>query len=340
MLLRSLLFADVRGYSRLTGFQITQYLNSVIPRIAGELSGRTAFTNTWGDGLFCVSDHPSDAIEAALGLVHLFETTPWEQSGLPSDLAVRVALHLGSCERGLNPITGREEFLGVDVNLTARIEPIVGPNQVWATEAFVGVLQSGATVRWHTRDLGVRELFKNWGPMRLFRLSRHEIDVTAALAGTYWSGSEFPVRGLHHVSLPVRNLDRSVDWYRKRLHLREAEDPEIADKNKERPDFGFPGRWLEFPEGGQLHLIEYHEMTDRPVTFRAQKNGEEPNFKDIHFAVRVRHHQELFEILCKDGERPVLGPLRDQYYIADPDGHIVEVTGIEGPGPKRESKRS
>jgi catechol 2,3-dioxygenase-like lactoylglutathione lyase family enzyme len=163
---------------------------------------------------------------------------------------------------------------------------------------------------------------------------RVDANANTAKVGTYYHSPFFPVRGLHHISLPVKNLETSMGFYYGTLHLRQADDPEINHPERARPDFGFPGAWFEFPDGQQLHLIEYKEKTDAPVTFR---DNEDVNFKDVHFAVRVRDYDAMYEILSKDKRvRKIYpGPRQFQCYILDPDYHIIEVTGFDGPGPKR-----
>ena len=56
-----------------------------------------------------------------------------------------------------------------------------------------------------------------------------------------------PVRG-HHVSFAVGDVEASLAFYRDVLGLEPIE----------RPDFGFPGAWLEAP-GVQVHLIQAPE---------------------------------------------------------------------------------
>jgi catechol 2,3-dioxygenase-like lactoylglutathione lyase family enzyme len=127
---------------------------------------------------------------------------------------------------------------------------------------------------------------------------------------------------LHHVSLPVSDLDRSHRFYTEILGLEE-----IA-----RPDFPFGGKWYRLGTTQELHLILQH--TD--VTYRAAK-GIDPG--DIHLAIRVKSYQATVEFLCGHGYREDAGEkdvlkLRTnphsttgypQIYILDPDRHLIEI---------------
>jgi catechol 2,3-dioxygenase-like lactoylglutathione lyase family enzyme len=142
--------------------------------------------------------------------------------------------------------------------------------------------------------------------------------------------------GIHHVNLPVKNLENSIAFYRDIVGLTLLPQLNKDDKPRPRarPDFGFPGAWLEFADGQQLHLVEFVRGRDGKVTFR----GSHPvNFKDVHFAIKVRDYYERYRI-CQDrlAVPPVDGPLECQFYILDPDFHIVEITALSGPGAMRE----
>lgn len=152
---------------------------------------------------------------------------------------------------------------------------------------------------------------------------RGDVPHEAAQDESAQSEPIFPVRGLHHVSLPVKDLNKSVQFYQDILRLQQ----------RARPDFGFPGAWFEFPDGQQLHLIEYRDKEDDLVTFRDRGDI---NFKDVHFAVRVRDYDEMHRILSDRVKVILPGPRQFQCYILDPDNHIVEIMGFDGPGPKRE----
>lgn len=131
------------------------------------------------------------------------------------------------------------------------------------------------------------------------------------------------IESLHHVSLPVTDLDRSRRFYREVLGL-----SEIA-----RPPFDFPGAWFSLGGAGQqLHLIA--GGTDAP-TFRA---GKPVDSRDIHFAVRVASFEAaltalrargFFEQAADDRFRMRVNPKATagfpQIYILDPDHHVIEI---------------
>jgi catechol 2,3-dioxygenase-like lactoylglutathione lyase family enzyme len=124
---------------------------------------------------------------------------------------------------------------------------------------------------------------------------------------------------LHHVSIPVADLERSRTFYREILGLREIE----------RPPFEFPGAWFAAGDG-ELHLIG--EPQD--PTFREEK-GIDPG--DVHFAVRVESFRDAVAFLESKGygengdgseamivrPHPVTG--YPQIYILDPDRYVIEI---------------
>lgn len=330
-----MLFADVKGFSKLSEHQFKTFSDEVIPLIAEVINGddKPKYCNTWGDAVFAVYNTAEKAAGNGLDLCERFAAQKWrweKHHGLPEDFAIRVSLHSGPCYEATNPITGRDEYLGTNINLAARIEPIVPGNQVWATDKFVVALDEDYKNSIFLHSLGQRELVKGWGTETLHRLSRTEIDKGSVLRGTHSSDLTHPVLGIHHISLPVSNLERSVKFYQDVLKLRQADAPEIMDATKRRLPFNFPGAWFHLPNGQQIHLIQ-HSDADDPVTFRS---SEKLHFKDVHFALSVRDYETMHAMLEASeslDEKPVRGPMRYQTYILDPDRHVIEITILAGP---------
>jgi glyoxylase I family protein len=137
------------------------------------------------------------------------------------------------------------------------------------------------------------------------------------------------VEALHHVSVPVSDLERARTFYTEVLGLEETA----------RPAFPFPGAWYRVGDR-TLHLIV--AAKGEPATFREDKAIDS---HDIHFAIRVRSYRRAVEYLRSKGYRASdernPRPLPDapppmrlnpsglagfpQIYILDPDRNVIEI---------------
>lgn len=110
------------------------------------------------------------------------------------------------------------------------------------------------------------------------------------------------VRGVHHVSINVDDVDAARRFYVDVLGLSERKD---------RPDFGFPGAWLD-AGGEQVHLI----------------GGPTPAPQGQHFALRVDDLSTVIDELRLLGitvsDAVPVGPSL-QAFLNDPCGNQIEL---------------
>jgi glyoxylase I family protein len=112
-----------------------------------------------------------------------------------------------------------------------------------------------------------------------------------------------------HVSFAVRDLERSLAFYRDVLGLRPAP----------RPDLGFPGAWLAAGEA-QVHLIEV------PADFDAGSPPASLNPLGGHAAFAIDDYTTTLAALQARGlEVLALGADAGQMWVRDPDGNIIEL---------------
>jgi HEAT repeat protein/class 3 adenylate cyclase len=170
--LAALLFADVKGYSTLSEHQLQRFFKLVLPEIARVVQDRDPFyVNSWGDAVVAAFDDTRPAATSALALRDLFAGFDWSGSELPQ-LTVRCALHAGHLYTGQDPFSGAGGIVGTQVVLAARVEPVILPGHVWATDTFVVLLQQHDHPEIAFDDLGERPLAKEWGAKKLYRIRR------------------------------------------------------------------------------------------------------------------------------------------------------------------------
>jgi glyoxylase I family protein len=113
--------------------------------------------------------------------------------------------------------------------------------------------------------------------------------------------------GLHHVAINVRSFDEALPFYVDRLGLVQRED---------RPDFGFPGAWLD-AGNQQVHLVEADP---------AANVGQ-------HFALQVADLDDVITELRGHGlevtDSFAVGTGR-QAFLNDPSGNGVELHQVAG----------
>lgn len=116
-------------------------------------------------------------------------------------------------------------------------------------------------------------------------------------------------RRVDHVSFAVRDLARSLAFYRDVLGLQPVP----------RPDLGIPGAWLGAGEA-QVHLIEV------PAEFDAGAPPPALNPMAGHAAFGIEDYDAALAALQAKGlEVLAFGRDAGQMWVKDPDGHIIEL---------------
>jgi class 3 adenylate cyclase len=171
--IRSILFADYKGFSRLGERDLPLFMAQVMGGIAEVLSrfgDHVEFRNTWGDAIYAVIDTPPTAAALALALQARLTELPAALTP-PGDVAgMRIGLHYGPVWVGTDRITGNRVWYGSEVNRTARIEPVTPVGGVYCTESFAAALLMEDCRNCRFTPAGRVALPKGFGEVELYRL--------------------------------------------------------------------------------------------------------------------------------------------------------------------------
>lgn len=176
--IRALLFADVKGFSKLGEQELTAFANEYLKSISGvceefERDGGLLMKNTWGDGLFFVFRTVRDAALFASQLCDRTALTDWTTRGLSRQLAIRIALHCGPVYvLEHDPILQRRNYLGNHVSQAARIEPITPENHVYASLAFAAIVEADGITDCVCDYVGRTALAKGYGTFPTYHVRR------------------------------------------------------------------------------------------------------------------------------------------------------------------------
>ncbi|MGE5171174.1 MAG: TRAFs-binding domain-containing protein, partial [Rudaea sp.] len=173
--LRTMLFADFAGYSKLHDAVAPLFQERFLDigaRLIASFAAPPQEAKTWGDALYAVFVEPQDGAEFALQFLARMQGVDWAAAGLPDTGRVRIALHAGPVFCGFDPIVQRPSHFGASVTRAARIEPVTPPGMIYASEAFAATLASTGTRDYALEYVGSLQLAKGYGESRLYRLER------------------------------------------------------------------------------------------------------------------------------------------------------------------------
>ena len=173
--LKTILFADFAGYSRLHDANAPLFQTRFLEIAAKEIEAAAINpleAKTWGDALYVVFESARDGAEFALRLQAGMLAVDWTAVGLADTSRIRIALHAGPVFRDYDPIMGRDGHFGSSVTRTARIEPVTPPGLVYASEAFAATLAASGAGDYALEYVGRLALAKGYGESRIYRLDR------------------------------------------------------------------------------------------------------------------------------------------------------------------------
>ena len=169
----AILFADVRGYSKLSDRNIVWYFNVLQPVLAKaieEFQPEIQHLDTWGDAIFLVTDKASTAARIAVALDNAIDEIDQTSLDLEVPLLMRIGLHYGPVYKLYDSLAQYFTYSSNDVNKTARIEPVTPPGEIFGTEPFVAMLEIEGEGWASFEYAGTIPSAKNFGAFRMFHV--------------------------------------------------------------------------------------------------------------------------------------------------------------------------
>jgi adenylate cyclase len=171
----AMLFADVKGFSRLPDAQMGVFLDAVMTPLARTLQrfdGDILFRNSWGDGLYVVLRDVTAAASCALALQDTMRELDPAAVGLPPSLGLRIGAHVGPVFEAVDPIRGERNYYGVEVTRTARIEPRTPEGDVYVTDPFAALIALEEPEDLSCQYVGHIPTAKDYGTFPMYVLKR------------------------------------------------------------------------------------------------------------------------------------------------------------------------
>ena len=171
----AMLFADVKGFSRLPDAQMGVFLEAVMTPLARTLElfdDEILFRNSWGDGLYVVLRDVTAAASCALALQDTMRELDPTAVGLPATLGLRIGGHVGPVFEAVDPIRRERNYYGVEVTRTARIEPRTPEGDVYVTDPFAALIALEAPEDLSCQYVGHIPTAKDYGTFPMYVLKR------------------------------------------------------------------------------------------------------------------------------------------------------------------------
>jgi predicted ATPase/class 3 adenylate cyclase len=172
------LFSDIEGSTRLERAVGSAAWRSVVARHDALVRSavehaRGVVVKTEGDAFFAAFERPLDGLVAAVEAQRAIAAESWPAG---AELRLRIGLHLGVGRlREVDTAGGPEDYVGIDVNYTARIEAAGNGGQILLSDALAAAVRDDLETLPSLRDLelvdaGLQAVKDFEEPARLHRL--------------------------------------------------------------------------------------------------------------------------------------------------------------------------
>jgi class 3 adenylate cyclase len=166
-------FADVKGFSRLSDTELGLFFEKVMGQLGGVMDtfgDSVLFRNTWGDAVHAVFADVPSAAKCALEMQNALRELDSDAINLPARPEMRMALDAGPVFEGYDYIKKEETYFGSTLTRAARMEPVTPVGEVFVTEAFAALSAMECAGDIRCEYVGHMPLAHAYGAQRMYLL--------------------------------------------------------------------------------------------------------------------------------------------------------------------------
>ena len=170
---RCLLFADVKGFSKLPERDMEAFVQHFMGGLADAINvfaHDIDYRATAGDGVFLVFRTPLLAARCGLAMQAQVAGFDRNRQGIEAALRLRIAIHYGPVHPVHDPIQDRPSFAGREIIRAARMEPITPPGEIFVTEQLASALFLSGESGLRCDYVGVLPSAKGFGSFRMYAI--------------------------------------------------------------------------------------------------------------------------------------------------------------------------
>ncbi|ABK45609.1 hypothetical protein Mmc1_3119 [Magnetococcus marinus MC-1] len=178
-----ILFTDLAGFSKLSDVDLRIYYSTLLPLLAQKImkfKEESTVWNTWGDSLIVINENEASIADLAFEYRDFFNDFDYTTLNIPP-LYPRIACHFGRFDLFDDPLlSGKKNALGININTSARIEPITKPKEIFVTKEFKDRFEAtpdpNLSNKFAFDIIGQVPLAKNFGTHELYKFRKMNED--------------------------------------------------------------------------------------------------------------------------------------------------------------------